>query len=311
MNLLIERIELYIPETEVGISDIIKHEEHHPEDFETKEEYASFFTDFLGLSAVRVESVLSGLDMIKICMDRLFLDPHVKPKDIDLIVVAHDFPEEIQKTLGLHLISYYHLENANSVNLSGNQCANCEFAISFVHDIFRGNDSIKKAIIICCSKIKRDADRVLGSFGILGDAAGVLLVGNKQKNGKLKLIDKSLLSNTNLCEHQSEPIEVKCSYYKKCLSKIYINNSKPHLIRAIITPNANILLISQCFSEMGIDTDLIYTKNLSKYGHLDCIDFLVNINGIISDDTVVGGESIVSFGIGWTGSYAALLFEKI
>ena len=70
----------------------------------------------------------------------------------------------------------------------------------------------------------------------------------------------------------------------------------------------SLMHLTQCFSSLGFKFEQIFTEILSAFGHLDCIDLIVNLKSLLNHNLKPATRAI-SFGTGWAGSNIALLLE--
>ncbi len=77
----------------------------------------------------------------------------------------------------------------------------------------------------------------------------------------------------------------------------------------IIIPNSNTLLVSQCLAAAGLKGDKLFMDNQGKYGHMDTVDFVINLKDLIESGTYKREGCIFSFGTGSTGTYISTLLS--
>jgi 3-oxoacyl-[acyl-carrier-protein] synthase III len=71
-------------------------------------------------------------------------------------------------------------------------------------------------------------------------------------------------------------------------------------IATVVLPNANPLLITDVLLQIGFDIDQIYIENVGQYGHLDGIDFIVNLKHL-SCQRFTKEELLLTVDLGWAG----------
>src|SRR5205823_4674091 len=76
---------------------------------------------------------------------------------------------------------------------------------------------------------------------------------------------------------------ILCKYYVKCIHDLLKKTGvTTEMISQVITQNANPLLITQCLESIGLDPSRIFSDNQTRYAHLDCLDFLVNLKDLMN-----------------------------
>jgi 3-oxoacyl-[acyl-carrier-protein] synthase III len=172
------------------------------------------------------------------------------------------------------------------------------------------NSDINNVLILNSTKVDSVKDRIIGSYGILGDAAGVILLSRDES--RLKIINSCVENNGQL--YQADPEKdnnlLHSKYLMKCVKKV-MDKSDYTLedVSKLIIQNANPLLYSYILANAGLNTDKIYNSNFGKYGHLDCLDFLVNLHDATKEQRHKRGDLILSVGMGWAGAYVSILFS--
>lgn len=311
-------IDYYIPEEEVSISDLLDRIDVKsvPPCFKTKQEYAGFIEKILKLKSLRVETKLDAAAMISKLIERMFRTQDVKAEEIDVIMFAQEPHFFQQENIAKYLQYKYKMDNAYTVNISGNLCANNEIALSAADSLCQSRKDVDNILIVSATKTEGLDKRLFGTFSIVGDAAGIMLFSRTKSREKyyVKLLDNVIMSDGSFHDVNvnDDNSLLHCKSYSKCIVDLIKKNSlKNENIDTIMIPNANSLLVSQCLAAAGLKTDKIFLDNLSKYGHLDCVDFLINLKDIL-DDGVVDINSdgyIFSFGTGATGSYVSSLLS--
>lgn len=309
----ITHISYYIPENRVSVDDIIHvaGDKNIPTVFSSKQAYVNFLKDELKVDTIRVEDSMDDRDMLTKTVEQIFVDGIIEPDEIDLIILAQEEDQRQQLNLGQFIQYEFELKNAYILNVCGNHCANTEHAFTLASQIACNNSRVNNILILGNVKIKNPVNRLVGTYGIISDASGAMLL-QKHKKG-LSLKDSKILSagrfyNVNLNRDDSL---ILCKYYVKTLKELLQQaDVSPHQVKHIITQNANSLLTNQCLEMAGLDTERIFIANQTKYAHMDSLDFLVNLKDLsagIKDTN--NDELILSFGTGWAGSYIASLLS--
>jgi 3-oxoacyl-[acyl-carrier-protein] synthase III len=309
----IAHISYYIPENSVPVADVVNrvNEKDIPTAFANKEAYISFIQNELGVSTLRKEDLLNDKQMLANTVEQIFTEGIVEPDDIDLIVLAQEEDQRQQANLGQFIQYEFDLNNAYVLNVSGNHCANIDYALTLASQMAQGNNSINNILILGNVKINNPLDRLVSTYGVISDGSGTMLLKKDVDGWGLKnsrIISAGRFHEVNLNRDDSL---ILCKYYVKTLKELIQKAGiLPEQVSHIITQNANPLLINQCIEMVGLDVAKIYTANQTKYAHLDCLDFLVNLKDLTAE--LKGGKNegyILSFGTGWAGSYIASLLS--
>lgn len=308
-------IDYYIPEEELAVTHFLEHIDvkSMPPGFKNKQEYAMFIEGILKLKSIRVEPKLDAAGMMGQLVERMFNTQNIKPEEIDIIMFVQE-PEVIaRKNVAKYLQYEYKMNKAYTINVSGNHCANNEVALDLASSLLQQRKDLNNILVVSVSKMETLDKRVFGTFALVGDAAGLMLI-NNQNVGKynLGLVDNEIISDgsfhdVNVNEDSSL---IHCKSYSKCITDLVKKNSlSSEDIEKIIIPNANTLLVSQCLAAAGLDTKKIFSNNLGKYGHMDCVDFLINLRDMLDEGIVNKNRYIFSFGTGSAGSYISSLLS--
>jgi len=309
----IKYIDYYIPPEQLSIERFVEciDDDAVPGGFSGKEEYQEFINEILRLKNIRVEKKLSEIEMLDLLLADLFAKENLlPPSEIDIILVAESessFPRT--KNLGQYLQHRHKMDNAYVMNLSGNYCANIDFAVSTAHRLLTGDRTIRNILVVSVCKIKDLSKRIVGSYALLSDAAGIMLL--SQEDAMVTEVNNNMISNGLLYDSSlnEDNSLLHCKYYIKCLVDLLNKNGLTNRdIGCIIIQNANMLMISQCIASIGLDTGKIFHNNLGRYGHMDCLDYLVNLKDAIEGNHHKNGR-ILTFGTGIAGNYIASVLE--
>lgn len=309
----IAHIRYYIPENRVPVEDIINRvsDKHIPAVFTSKEAYIDFIKNELKVHTIRVEELMNDREMLTNTVEQFFTDGAAEPDEIDLIIVAQEEDQRQQANPGQFIQYEFELANAYVLNVSGNHCANIDHALTLASHLANSNNHINNILILGNVKIANPVGRLVGTYGILSDASGAMLLKKDAKGLCLK--DSRMLSAGRFYEvnlNRDDSL-ILCKYYVKTLKELLQQaDVLPHQVAHIITQNANPLLTNQCLEMAGLDIEKIFTANQTKYAHLDCLDFLVNLKDLSTTiDSTKKEGFILSFGTGWAGSYIASLLS--
>lgn len=306
-------IDYYIPDEELSVDHFLKQIDPGaiPSNFKTKQEYESFVQKILKLQNIRIETRKSESEMLGNLIEKMFKTQTIKPGDINVILFAKEVEDVPQKNLAKFLQYKYNMNNAYILNVSGNYCANIDLALTLAVSVSQNTNT--NILILGLNKKNSVNQRIFGTYGILGDAAGIMLVSNQVHKYKLKLCDSVVISNGMLhnVDLNVDSSLIHCKYYVKCIGDLMEKNGlKAEKIDKVIIQNANPLLISQCLGAKGIKNNKIFSDNLSKYGHLDSMDFIVNLKDVLDQKNINKDHYILSFGTGYAGTYISSLFSN-
>ncbi len=309
-NFKIRYLDYYLPKEKKSIVDIITEMDDSvvPPMFSSKKEYQDFTKLILDIQEVRVEEAKEDIEMLDTLMESMFLSLSVKPEDIDLLITTKETQQVSIENTVKYLQNKHKMKNARVMNISGNHCAN----IPAVWDILEGMNSgdVKNVVIVNGYKCKSVSDRILGAYGILSDGAGIMLL--QKGEGVCSLLDTVSLSNGALfnVDMNKDNSLLHYKYMLTSLKKLLDRNQQHReLIKIIIPQNANILLLSNVVMEAGLDTRKIFTDNMSVCGHIDSLDFIINLKDILQNKSLKKGDKILILNMGWAGSYFSSLLS--
>jgi len=321
-----------------------------PPTFKNKEKYARFIENALKLKSIRIETRLDEAAMIGACIEKMLAEQPVKAEDIDIIISPHEPDYVTHPNLAKFLQFKYKMNNAYVINVTGNYCANIEVAVHLAQMILHGQQDINNILIVASNRVEKLEKRIFGAYAIYGDAASALLISrNSTGTGKyrLQLKDKIILTNPALynADVNEDQSIVHCIGYVKCISdlikkgpplstdncaasdkkqgeeRVCQNNQAPagtdkkspltnNHIEKILVQNANPLMITQCMASAGLDKNKIFTKNIGRYGHMNFVDFPINLKDILDEGITDKDRYILTFGTGHTGTYVVCLFKS-
>ncbi|CAN5680189.1 ketoacyl-ACP synthase III [soil metagenome] len=305
----IAHISYYVPENRLPVSELIKaiQRQDLPAVFADKDAYTKFITEELNVDSIRVEDSLSDKEMLTNTVEQIFTEGAAEPEEIDLIILAQEEDQRQKLNLGQYIQYEFELNNAYVLNIDGNHCANIDHALTLASQVANNNEQINNVLILGNVKVNKPKDRLVGTYGLLSDGSGAMLLKKGIKGPGLKssrIISAGRFHDVNLDRDESL---ILCKYYVKTIKELLDrNNIAPDDVAHIITQNANPLLINQCLDMVGLDTEKIFTANQTKYSHLDCLDFLVNLKDLSTEIEATKNEGLIlSFGTGWAGSFIA------
>lgn len=302
-------LDYYLPQDAVPIADMIEglDDKAIPSLFGSKEDYLIFAESILELQDVRVEKQLTEAEMLSNVLTKLFGSHDIQPGEIDLIITTKEGEQDTKNSLIKFLQYQYKMSNAYVLNITGNHCANMAVAWNMVRTL---GSTVNNVLIMNVFKTGCPEERIIGSYGILNDGAGVMLL--SRKPGLCSLTDSVILSNGLLhkvdLEKDNSLLHLK--YTVNSIKKLMTRNStEPGQIRVIVPQNANILLVSKAVMESKMDIRKIFTDNISRCGHVDSVDFIINLKDVLDKGRFDPGDKLLSLNIGWAGSYVSSLIS--
>ncbi|MGN6601352.1 MAG: hypothetical protein ACTHK8_02820 [Ginsengibacter sp.] len=283
-----------------------------PPSFETVDDGVNFFSDILSLGEVAHAALLSETEMLAPLLSGFFEKKLIHPGDIELLVLIGDELNKGTRMPNLaHYIQHTHgLKKADVLHLSGNHCSNVEYAISYSESLLKSQE-VNNVLIVAVNKLARLEERVIGNYAVQGDAAALVYLNRDLTNGVM-VHGKNSYTNGLLYEADVNKASalLLCKNYIYCMSGLIKKfNILPRTVKGIIIQNANHLLVTQCLNNLGFSNDQVFMENINTFGHLDCIDFLVNLQALLRGGKE--GDKLISFGSGWAGSYIALYLEIV
>jgi len=214
------------------------------------------------------------------------------------------------QNLGHYLQYKYEMINADVITFSGNHCANIEFAISYAESLIKSGE-ITNVLILTANKVLDIKKRIIGNYAIEGDGAGIIFLNNDLEDGIAVLAKYSYTTGIlHEADLTTENSFLLCKNYLECISEFLKRKEiKPNDIDNIVIQNANYLLINQCLNSLGFKNNQLFLENINKYGHLGCVDFIVNMSSLNKQN--INKTNIISFGTGWAGSNICLLMSLV
>lgn len=311
-------IDYYIPEEELSVTNFLDRIDVKsiPPSFKNKQEYAMFVEGILKLKSIRIESKQDEADMLCGLMDKMFNTQPVKAEDIGLIIATQEPDYVTHPNLAKFLQYKYNMSHSYLIYVTGNYCANIEIAVDLASSVLQRHSDTNNILIITSNKMETIERRIFGTYCVYGDAAGIMLVTrNSSTDGKysLRLVDNVTLSSPNLYDvdvNEDNSI-LHCMNSVKCISNLMkkqsLNNNH---IEKILIQNANPLMVTQCIASLKLDKNKIFAGNLGKYGHMNYVDFPINLKDIVDEGIVNKDRYVLTFGTGHAGAYISCLFSS-
>jgi 3-oxoacyl-[acyl-carrier-protein] synthase III len=310
-------IDYYIPGEELAAADFLDSIDDRsiPKNFKNKQEYAALIENVFKLKSIRIETKLDEASMIGGLIEKMFNTQDIKPEEIDVIIATQEPGYVTRDNIARCLQHKHKMGNAYVFHVSGNHCANIEMSVYLGSSLLQTNREINNILIITSNKTETPHKRIFGTYALVGDAAGIMIMSRKNHgDGKygLRLADNVFLSGSKLydADVNDDNSIIHCISYVKCISDLIKKNALSNSnVEKILIQNANPLMITQCIASAGLDKNKIFTRNVGKYGHMNYVDFVINLKDIVDEGIVNRDRYIFTFGTGHTGSYASCLFS--
>lgn len=311
-NIGIKHIKYFVPDTELTVDDLLESipADKIPIPFSGKHEYAEFIRNELKVNAIRVETTLKDFEMLTNTVEKLIVDEDIEPDKIDLILLAQEPGQRQKKNLAQYIQYEFDIKNAYIINVSGNSCANIDHALTLANNIAKGNNAINNILILGNVKIEDPVKRLVGTYGLISDGSGVMLVTKEVTN--LRFVDSSILSSGRFhhAELNQNDFLILLKFYNKCIDNLLQKTGvQIENIKDVIIQNANPMLITQSLKHFGIDSSKIFSQNRTRYAHVDCLDFVFNLKDLINSYETERESLILSFGLGISGSFISSLLS--
>lgn len=308
----ISYLDYYVPQEKLLIADFLAgiDETSLPPRFKNKTVYEKFIDSVLELKSIRIENQRAEPEMLGFLLERMFDRHDIEPEDIDMIILAQEPALSQMRNLAQFIQYSYKMNRAYVMQTCGNLCTNIEITLDMACSLINSRQDLNNILIIGAIKVEEPELRILGTYGIYGDGAGIMLINNR--DCKIQLLDNEILCDGSFykLDLNADNTTIHSQNYLTSINGLIGRNSlEDEMIDKIIIQNANPLLVSQCINAAGFDNDKIFSENFGKYGHLDCLDFLVNLKDAAVNDPESGENLILSIGIGWAGTYVSSLLS--
>jgi len=271
-----------------------------PASFVDKEDYFEFIESTIGYNFISIEEQLQELEMLQKLLERFFASSGSTPKNIDYLILAVEQP---LANLGHLLLQRLGFENTKVLVISGNNCVNIEIAI----DMAVKNEYFGNSLIVSYAKHQKLEDRIFGSFALKGDGAGLVYIDD---DAKISLVNTQVVSHGQLTNNIENTSMIHFKYYIKVLKDIVKHTGvNREDIAKLYIQSANPLLYIEALNTVGFDTELVYKKNIEKYGHLDGVDTVINIKEFMNNGNPK--QLALAISSGWLGTYTASMMQYI
>jgi 3-oxoacyl-[acyl-carrier-protein] synthase III len=169
-------------------------------------------------------------------------------------------------------------------------------------------------LVIAGTKLGDGFDiRVVGSYGVMGDAAGFMIMSNNKEQAVAEVlgqetVTKGVLYNADLAKDNTIlHFQSYSESVKKVLAKAQLTAAD---VSQVLLHNANQMLVTETLKSCGIKPDKVDKTNHKKYGHLGTVDLVMNLHTNI-ENAPANQEVLLSVNLGVVGTYVSTLYKKI
>jgi len=313
-RVFINHLDYYIPKGRLTIEDLLNDvSQEGVSVFNGKEKFKEYLDEFLPLKHLAVEKEFSLELILTNLLRRNIEEGKIIPEDIEYVILAFE-PNEQLIHFGHKIQEYFGInQNANIVQLSGNYCANVDVAIGFAEKLIRDSNSDKSILIITGNKIQLLENRIVGTYGILGDGVGLILISNKKENAEVEIVGQKTLLKGGLHEidfAKDNTIVHFQSYMESFSGALYDNNIESSDLSQIFLHNANILLPKEAIKMCDVDETCFYEKNKLAFGHFDTVDLIMNLKDYLVEKKE-SNSYLASLSNGVTGTYVTTIYRTL
>jgi 3-oxoacyl-[acyl-carrier-protein] synthase III len=311
-------MDYYIPETTVGIDEFFALMESQGQIvysnavLGSREKFICELKSKIECKNIPIETNKDTLGMLEVLLMRYF--DHHKPNDIDLLIFTGPFRPLADKFSTPHkLIEKFDLEGAMIFEV-GNRCCSISSAIQVAKAFLECNTKCHRAMILSQNHIRGMLDRFHQGNSIEGDGASVLVLEPSDTNvlqdylfmncGKFHayLFDNAL---DGIASQYLGYVASSATIIDKLMKKLGISSSE---IVGIIIQNINTVIARMISKKIGVDSSIIYTNNIHRYGHIADVDFVINLKDFL--DGHHGGGNVICQNTGAGLTADATLIER-
>jgi len=307
----INYMDYYVPEKGIAITDVfggLNSDQRNR--FENETKFLTFSEKYFQTDLISVEEQRSLPEMLSMMLDNLFDNYPVKRELVRHLFLCGEYENNLNN-LGHQLLDKYKFPNSNTATIRGNYCANIEVAMEFACNYLERTQDEAYVVILVGNKLTDIASRLVGSYGILGDSSGVILLSNKKVEKTYTIKDVSISSDGSLYLMDMFEDNMRTHYkgYKTSIANILPrNNIKLKEIQHIITHNANTILLDFVLKSMDKTIDYKQKKFANKqFSHQDTVDIIINLKAL--EETINPSDKVLTLGLGAAGTYATVLME--
>lgn len=311
MGTYIKYIDLYTPENRVYFKDCEESFSNLNDNvtFGSLAEFCDFFQEKLGLDSIVIEEHRPFSAMAFDLIDRAIENGTLSIADLDFIVVAVDFDDQIPN-LKEELMERYPDLKAKYIRLNGNYCCNADLAFNVVDDLLNEKSDHQIGLIISGNKLGFSLDsRIVANYAVVSDSATITLVSNTREGAMYEFLNQATVYKDISEERRMKDnslLHFQC--YMHCLANML--DSGIDELGGIILHNANHSLIEEVLRMKNIDINLIDKTNINLYGHLGTSDLVFNLRTYFEANKNKP-QDIISMSNGINGVYAVSHFQLL
>lgn len=309
--MFINYIDYYLPDTVITLEEFYaKLSPDFSDRFKSFEEFKDIYKKYASTEEIRIEENFSKKEFFNMLLGKMSLSQGLK-SSIKYFIIADDYLNKYG-ALGHYLLDKHDIPATNVFNVSGNYCCNIEMSLSIAKNILSAANENTSVLILTGNILDNYDDRVVGSYGILSDSCGVLLVSNfKNDDSSIEVTDINIETYRGLYKMNMTDDNTIVHYknYKNTIENLLNRNHlKLSDVNYIFTHNANNVLIKYVLKSIYKDGPPIFENCHRNLGHLDTVDLILNLKSaieILPNDR----KNFISISIGAPGTYAAIYFK--
>ncbi len=278
-------------------------------DTQRKERFVDMgFEHFLYAPESAVEM---GLKAIDACLSATNCDA----KDIDLVVWCSNTLDDKMYYRDIHQgFQKRGLANAFPVGVHGTFCGNLGTGIRLVRSLFISGD-IKSALIVCSDKnqgLDEKARLLEPAVAVTSDGASCMKL--SVDTGPYRILNIHQIVNHSMADLEIDdiyegtlkhkPAFMRYSFEsfkgrKRAAEEFYEkSNTLSKEYRWLVTNNYGMNTLLGFASEAGVDKEKLYSKNISRTGHVQSTDNLLNISTLEEESLAQEGDKILMLSTG-------------
>jgi 3-oxoacyl-[acyl-carrier-protein] synthase III len=259
-----------------------------------------------------VERQLDLEGMVMVLLDRYLEQQGAAAGTVKYIIIASDFSDAL-KHFGHRIQQRLAIPLSTVFRVADNYCANIDIAIGVAVSLLGAKREPSRALIISGAKLGEGlVGRVVGTYGVLGDSAGITVLSNVEGPHLAEVGEQIVLTRGELAEVdlKKDNTVLHLQSYSICLKELLSQSGVlPNEVQKVITHNANQMLIMMVIKSCGIKIGTIDNVNQGKYGHLGSCDLVLNLKTLLERNGRAAGN-VVSLNLGVVGTYVSTLFKQ-
>lgn len=306
----IEYLDCYIPEAKLDLAGCPDLSDSIGRYFADSNDFLKYAASVLRLDNVRIEQRLDLESMIMVILDQYVQRKGANARSVKYVIIATDFSDAV-KDIGHRILQRLATPRSTVLRVADNYCVNIDIAIGLAATLLRAEQKPSRAIIISGTKGGNGlTGRVVGTYGILGDSAGITVLSNEEGSQLAEVRGQAVITRGELAEIDltKDNTLLHLQSYSICLKELLAKSDLlPSKVDQVIMHNANELLVLQVIKSCGINMRVANNSNQGKFGHLGSCDLVLNLKTVLEhDDRAI--KNIVSLNLGVIGTYVSTLF---